>query len=221
MNATNLRQSPIQTDRQHGQLLLAEMLLIRRFEEKCAELYSGGKIWGFLHLYIGEEAVAVGAMPAIRPEDAVVSTYREHGHALARGVPASAVMAEMFGKANGCCRARGGSMHLFDVSRRYLRWQRDRRRWTAAGRRFGFSRQTAKAPGGDRLFLRRWISLYQVLLDALASEHGMRLTAAEAALQWIDQASEQTARKLSASRSEAATQELLDIVGGANERYRR
>jgi pyruvate dehydrogenase E1 component alpha subunit len=72
-----------------------------------------------LHLYIGEEAVAVGAMPAIRPEDAVVSTYREHGHALARGVPAEAVMAEMFGKANGCCRGRGGSMHLFDVSRRF------------------------------------------------------------------------------------------------------
>ena len=119
MNAPNLRQLPIPSDRQHGQLLLAEMLLIRRFEEKCAELYSAGKIWGFLHLYIGEEAVAVGAMPAIRPEDAVVSTYREHGHALARGIPAGAVMAEMFGKANGCCRGRGGSMHLFDVSRRF------------------------------------------------------------------------------------------------------
>jgi pyruvate dehydrogenase E1 component alpha subunit len=73
-----------------------------------------------LHLYIGEEAVAVGAMPAIRPDDAVVSTYREHGHALARGVPAGAVMAEMFGKANGCSRGRGGSMHLFDVPRRFF-----------------------------------------------------------------------------------------------------
>ena len=82
-------------------------------------LYSAGKIWGFLHLYIGEEAVAVGAMPAIRSEDAIVSTYREHGHALARGVSAGAVMAEMFGKASGCCRGRGGSMHLFDVSRRF------------------------------------------------------------------------------------------------------
>ena len=99
--------------------LLREMLLIRRFEEKCAELYSVGKIHGFLHLYIGEEAVAVGAMQALEPEDDVVSTYREHGHALARGVPAGAVMAEMYGKANGCSRGRGGSMHLFDVSRRF------------------------------------------------------------------------------------------------------
>jgi len=106
-------------DRERGQTRLSEMLFIRRFEEKCAELYSGGKIWGFLHLYIGEEAVAVGAMPAIRPEDAVVSTYREHGHALARGVPAGPVMAEMYGKANGCSRGRGGSMHLFDVARRF------------------------------------------------------------------------------------------------------
>jgi pyruvate dehydrogenase E1 component alpha subunit len=106
-------------DRLRGLTRLSEMLFIRRFEEKCAELYSGGKIWGFLHLYIGEEAVAVGAMPAITPEDAVVSTYREHGHALARGVPAGPVMAEMYGKANGCSRGRGGSMHLFDVSRRF------------------------------------------------------------------------------------------------------
>jgi pyruvate dehydrogenase E1 component alpha subunit len=106
-------------DRQVALDRLAEMLLIRRFEEKCAELYSGGKIWGFLHLYIGEEAVAAGAMPAIRPEDAVVSTYREHGHALARGVPAGPIMAEMYGKANGTSRGRGGSMHLFDISRRF------------------------------------------------------------------------------------------------------
>jgi pyruvate dehydrogenase E1 component alpha subunit len=119
MNASDPRLLAIQIDRQRGLERLAEMLLIRRFEEKCAELYSGGKIWGFLHLYIGEEAVAVGAMTAIRPEDAVVSTYREHGHALARGVPAGAVMAEMYGKANGCSRGRGGSMHLFDVSRRF------------------------------------------------------------------------------------------------------
>jgi pyruvate dehydrogenase E1 component alpha subunit len=103
----------------HALSLLQGMVFIRRFEEKCAELYSSGKIWGFLHLYIGEEAVAVGAMQVIRPEDAIVSTYREHGHALARGIPSGAVMAEMFGKANGCCRGRGGSMHLFDVSRRF------------------------------------------------------------------------------------------------------
>ena len=119
MNPPDFRQLSSKLDRQRGLARLAEMLFIRRFEEKCAELYSGGKIWGFLHLYIGEEAVAVGAIPAIRPEDAVVSTYREHGHALARGIPAGAIMAEMFGKANGCCRGRGGSMHLFDVSRRF------------------------------------------------------------------------------------------------------
>ena len=95
------------------------MLLIRRFEEKSAEVYTLGKIRGFLHLYIGEEAVAVGAMPAFTADDAIVATYREHGHALARGIPASAVMAEMYGKANGTSRGRGGSMHIFDASRRF------------------------------------------------------------------------------------------------------
>jgi pyruvate dehydrogenase E1 component alpha subunit len=99
--------------------LLRTMLLIRRFEEKAAELYSDGKIRGFLHLYIGEEAVARGVMQALTPEDAVVATYREHGQALARGLPAGAVMAEMLGRANGCSRGRGGSMHLFDSARRF------------------------------------------------------------------------------------------------------
>jgi pyruvate dehydrogenase E1 component alpha subunit len=96
------------------------MLLVRRFEEKCAEVYSAGKIRGFLHLYIGEEAVAVGALSALTMDDNVVATYREHGHALVRGTPASVVMAEMYGKATGCCRGRGGSMHLFDVPRRFF-----------------------------------------------------------------------------------------------------
>ncbi|HET7231981.1 MAG TPA: pyruvate dehydrogenase (acetyl-transferring) E1 component subunit alpha [Longimicrobium sp.] len=105
--------------REHGIHLLREMLRIRRFEEKCAELYSAEKIRGFLHLYIGEEAVAVGVMQALEPEDAVVATYREHGHALARGISPNAVMAEMFGKVEGCSRGRGGSMHLFDVPRRF------------------------------------------------------------------------------------------------------
>jgi pyruvate dehydrogenase E1 component alpha subunit len=99
--------------------LLREMIRIRRFEEKCAELYSAEKIRGFLHLYVGEEAVAVGVMAALEPEDAVVATYREHGHALARGVPAGPILAEMYGKLEGCCRGRGGSMHLFDASRRF------------------------------------------------------------------------------------------------------
>jgi pyruvate dehydrogenase E1 component alpha subunit len=103
----------------HARHLLREMLRIRRFEEKCAELYSAGKIRGFLHLYIGEEAVAVGAMQALTPEDAVVATYREHGHALARGIAMNAVMAEMFGKAEGCSGGRGGSMHIFDAASRF------------------------------------------------------------------------------------------------------
>jgi pyruvate dehydrogenase E1 component alpha subunit len=98
---------------------LGQMLLIRRFEEKAAELYGSGKIRGFLHLCIGEEAVSVGAMAALGPEDNVVSSYREHGHALARGVPPGAIMAELFGKVTGVSKGRGGSMHLFDVGRRF------------------------------------------------------------------------------------------------------
>jgi pyruvate dehydrogenase E1 component alpha subunit len=110
---------PAVIDREHGRRLLGEMLRIRRFEERCAELYSAGHIRGFLHLYIGEEAVAVGAMQALAPDDAIVATYREHGHALARGIPATALMAEMFGKQEGCSRGRGGSMHVFDAATRF------------------------------------------------------------------------------------------------------
>ncbi len=105
--------------REHGLELLRDLIRIRRFEERCAQLYGQGKIRGFLHLYIGEEAVAVGALQAIRPEDAVVATYREHGQALVRGLSARAVMAEMYGKAAGCSRGRGGSMHLFDAATRF------------------------------------------------------------------------------------------------------
>ncbi|MCL4184167.1 MAG: pyruvate dehydrogenase (acetyl-transferring) E1 component subunit alpha [Burkholderiaceae bacterium] len=105
--------------REEVRRLLWQMLRIRRFEEKCAELYSAGKIRGFLHLYIGEEAIAAGAMPGLRDDDSILATYREHGHALARGVPAGAVMAEMYGKREGCSGGRGGSMHLFDVARRF------------------------------------------------------------------------------------------------------
>lgn len=99
---------------------MRNMVAIRRFEEKSAELYEASKIHGFLHLYIGEEAVAVGAMESLRPQDNVVATYREHGHALIRGVPAQSIMAEMFGKAEGCSHGRGGSMHIFDASRRFF-----------------------------------------------------------------------------------------------------
>jgi len=105
--------------RDHGLRLLHEMLRIRRFEEKCAELYSAGTIRGFLHLYIGEEAVAVGAMQTLSREDAVVATYREHGHALARGLSMDRLMAEMYGKREGCSHGRGGSMHVFDAATRF------------------------------------------------------------------------------------------------------
>ena len=99
--------------------LYRQMLRIRRFEERCVELYSATKIRGFVHLYIGEEAVAVGVLPHLSVDDAVVATYRDHGHALARGVPMDAVMAEMYGKVEGVCRGRGGSMHLFHAPSRF------------------------------------------------------------------------------------------------------
>ena len=99
---------------------LREMMLIRRFEEKAGEAYSLGKIGGFCHLYIGQEAVAVGSLAALGPEDYITCSYREHGHALARGISARAVMAELFGKADGCSGGKGGSMHLFDASLGFL-----------------------------------------------------------------------------------------------------
>jgi pyruvate dehydrogenase E1 component alpha subunit len=100
----------------HALHLLREMLRIRRFEERCVELYSKTAIRGFLHLGIGEEACAVGVMEALSPDDAVVATYREHAHALARGLPMRTTMAELEGKLEGCSRGRGGSMHLFDAA---------------------------------------------------------------------------------------------------------
>ncbi|MEX1183210.1 MAG: pyruvate dehydrogenase (acetyl-transferring) E1 component subunit alpha [Gemmatimonadota bacterium] len=106
-------------DRAHAAHLLREMLRIRRFEEHCVEQYSAERIRGFLHVYIGEEAVAVGTMQALGPDDAVVATYREHGQALARGISADALMAEMFGRVEGCSRGRGGSMHVFDAATRF------------------------------------------------------------------------------------------------------
>ncbi len=94
--------------------LLRDMVRVRRLEEKCAELYGAGKIRGFLHLYIGEEATGIGALHALTPDDNVVATYREHAHALVRGMDMGVLMAEMYGKREGCARGRGGSMHLFD-----------------------------------------------------------------------------------------------------------
>jgi len=101
-------------EKSDGLKYLHQMMLIRRFEEKSAEMYTREKIRGFLHLYIGEEAVATGVMNVLRPEDNVLCTYREHGQAIVRGVSPSAIMAEMYGKAEGCSKGRGGSMHLFD-----------------------------------------------------------------------------------------------------------
>jgi pyruvate dehydrogenase E1 component alpha subunit len=99
---------------------LATMQLIRRFEERAGELYAKAKIGGFLHLAIGEEATIVGAARALREHDYLISTYRSHGHAIARGTPPEAVMAELFGKQGGCSRGRGGSMHMFDLERRFM-----------------------------------------------------------------------------------------------------
>ena len=111
--------APAAEEAAHRRELLRQMLRIRRFEERCVELYSAAKIRGFLHLYIGEEAVAVGVCQALTPQDPVVATYREHGHALARGVGMDSLMAEMYGKVTGCSRGRGGSMHIFDTQRRF------------------------------------------------------------------------------------------------------
>ena len=116
---TNVAAMALDLDRDHGLHLLRELIRIRRFEERCVELYSAAAIRGFMHLYIGEEAVAVGVMQALTADDAVVATYREHGHALVRGLPATVVMAEMYGKLEGASRGRGGSMHIFDAGRRF------------------------------------------------------------------------------------------------------
>jgi pyruvate dehydrogenase E1 component alpha subunit len=105
--------------REHALDLLRAMVRIRRFEEKCAELYGAQEIRGFLHLYVGEEAIAVGTIRALGADDAIVATYREHGHALARGISMGAVMAEMLGRREGVSGGRGGSMHLFDAATRF------------------------------------------------------------------------------------------------------
>jgi len=110
----------IEEDRETLVKIFHQMLLIRRFEEKCAESYSLGKIGGFCHLYIGQEAVGVGSISALRDDDYVITSYREHGQAIAKGISAAAVMAELYGKAGGCSHGKGGSMHLFDKSVNFL-----------------------------------------------------------------------------------------------------
>lgn len=112
--------APVHLEQERALRLLRDMVRIRRMEEHSAELYGAGKIRGFLHLYIGEEAVAAGALGVLAPEDNVVATYREHGHALLHGIPMTAIMAELYGKREGCSRGRGGSMHLFDAKHRFF-----------------------------------------------------------------------------------------------------
>jgi pyruvate dehydrogenase E1 component subunit alpha len=109
----------VRLDHDHVRHLLRQMIRIRHFESKCVELYQAQKILGFLHLYDGEEAVSVGVTEALTPDDAVVATYREHGQAIARGIGMDVLMAEMLGKQEGCCRGRGGSMHIFDRKTRF------------------------------------------------------------------------------------------------------
>jgi pyruvate dehydrogenase E1 component alpha subunit len=111
---------PVPWDRALAHAVLHDLLRIRRMEEKSAELYGAQKIRGFLHLYIGEEAIAAGVLRLLAPEDNVVATYREHAHALLRGITMGAIMAEMYGKQQGCSRGRGGSMHLFDRATRFF-----------------------------------------------------------------------------------------------------
>ena len=108
------------SDLDHLASLYRQMFLIRRIEEEAARAYAQGKIGGFLHLYIGQEAIAVGAVAALEPDDYVITTYRDHGMALAKGMPANALMAELWGKVTGCSQGLGGSMHMFDAKNHML-----------------------------------------------------------------------------------------------------
>ncbi|MCA1690274.1 MAG: pyruvate dehydrogenase (acetyl-transferring) E1 component subunit alpha [Actinobacteria bacterium] len=111
---------PLPEDPAAAREWLETMVLIRRFEERAGEMYAKAKIGGFLHLAIGEEATIVGAARALRDRDYLISTYRSHGHAIARGTTPDAVMAELFGRVDGCCKGRGGSMHMFDLENRFM-----------------------------------------------------------------------------------------------------
>lgn len=129
---------------------LRMMLLIRRFEERAGEAYSVGQVGGFCHLYVGQEAVAVGGISALRPDDYVISAYREHGQALARGMSPRSVMAELFGKATGCSGGKGGSMHLFDMSLHFMGGHGIVGGQIPLGAGFAFA---AKYRGGDQVAL--------------------------------------------------------------------
>ena len=129
---TRVADAPRIRRRSYDTTLLRSMLLQRRFEERCAEAYALGKIGGFCHLYIGQEAVGTGAISLLRPDDYIITTYRDHGQALARGMTPRAVMAELFGRVDGCARGKGGSMHMFDTQPELPRRTRHRRRARSA-----------------------------------------------------------------------------------------
>jgi pyruvate dehydrogenase E1 component alpha subunit len=116
----NMPAPPAQVTREEGLMLYEDMVLGRGFEDKCAEMYYRGKMFGFVHLYNGQEAVSTGVLKAMRPDDYTCSTYRDHVHALSAGVPARQVMAELFGKETGCSKGRGGSMHMFSAEHNLL-----------------------------------------------------------------------------------------------------
>src|SRR5512143_4085101 len=118
--AKKKQESPKSSDAELNRELLRSMLLQRRFEERCAEAYALGKIGGFCHLYIGQEAVSTGTLSMLRPDDYVITTYRDHGQALARGMTPRSIMAELFGRQDGCARGKGGSMHMFDANANFL-----------------------------------------------------------------------------------------------------
>jgi pyruvate dehydrogenase E1 component alpha subunit len=115
-----MSQEPLGGEQERDREWLRTMTLIRRFEERAGEMYARSRVGGFLHLSIGEEATIVGSAGALRETDYLISTYRSHGHAIVRGTPPEKVMAELFGRVDGCCGGHGGSMHMFDLSRRFM-----------------------------------------------------------------------------------------------------
>ncbi|MDQ3995562.1 MAG: pyruvate dehydrogenase (acetyl-transferring) E1 component subunit alpha [Gemmatimonadota bacterium] len=145
---THRKPEQVERNKELDLQLLRSMLLQRRFEERCAEAYALGKIGGFCHLYIGQEAVSTGTLSAIRPDDYVITTYRDHGQALARGIAPRAIMAELFGRVTGCARGKGGSMHIFDRNVNFLGGHGIVGAHVALGTGVGFA---IKYRGGDQV----------------------------------------------------------------------
>src|ERR687893_2625601 len=144
----NNRRAAAPSDKELNLQLLRSMLLQRRFEERCAEAYALGKIGGFCHLYIGQEAVSTGTLSVIRPDDYIITTYRDHGQAIARGISPRAIMAELFGRVTGAARGKGGSMHIFDRNTNFLGGHGIVGAHVALGTGVGFA---IKYRGGDQV----------------------------------------------------------------------